>query len=165
MSSETAISFEENAGQLHDRLKDLGSKTVIETLKLVEKGNVSTTIQKDTAEIKTAYKLDKDNCKIDWNKPTVEIYNLIRGLSPYPSAWCYFKDGQNEWNVKIYDAKMTVESHSYEIGKIITSKKTIKAATKDGFIAILSLQFPGKKKMLTSELLNGITFNENAIVC
>ncbi len=156
------ISPNENAGELHDRLMFLGSDTVVETLKLIEKGAVVTTIQQDNLEIKTAHKLNKENCKIDWNKSATEIYNLIRGLSPYPVAWCYFKDSDQEWNVKIYEAKIIIENHSYRIGQIITSKKEIKIAVNDGFVQIISIQFPGKKKMATNELLNGVTFSEKA---
>ena len=162
LSSETAIAPDENAGQLHDRLMQLGSNTVLETLALIEKGNVTTTIQKENPEIKTAHKLNKENCKIDWTKPTVEIYNLIRGLSPYPSAWCFISDKNEEWNVKIHDAKMILEAHNYTIGSLICSKKEMKIAAKDGFIQVLSIQFPGKKKMNTTELLNGIAFSEDA---
>ncbi len=67
-------------------------------MKLIETGNVVTKIQKETDDIKTAYKLNKENCKIDWSKSGAEIHNLIRGLSPYPAAWCDFKDGNQEWN-------------------------------------------------------------------
>jgi methionyl-tRNA formyltransferase len=162
LNSETAIAPDENAGQLHDRLMQLGSETVLETLALIEKGNVITTIQKENPEIKTAYKLNKENCKIDWTKPAVEIYNLIRGLSPYPSAWCFISDKNEEWNVKIHEAKMTLEDHNYDTGSLICSKKEMKIAVKDGFIQVLSIQFPGKKKMSTPELLNGMTFSENA---
>ena len=163
LSSETAIATDENAGQLHDRLMELGSATVLETLALIERGNVTTTIQKENAEIRTAYKLNKENCKIDWTKSVVEIYNLIRGLSPYPSAWCFISDKKEEWNVKIHEAKMILEHHDYGIGSLIFSKKEMKIAAKDGFIQVLTIQFPGKKKMNTSELLNGMTFSEEAI--
>jgi methionyl-tRNA formyltransferase len=162
LNSETAIAPDENAGELHDRLMHLGSETVLETLALIEKGNVTTTIQKENPEIKTAYKLNKENCKIDWAKPAVEIYNLIRGLSPYPSAWCFIIDKNEEWNVKIHQAKMTLEDHNYGVGSLICNKKEIKIAVKDGFIQVLSIQFPGKKKMSTPELLNGMTFSEEA---
>jgi methionyl-tRNA formyltransferase len=162
LSKETAISTEENAGELHDRLMVLGSDAVINTLTLIEKGKVETTIQVDHSEIKTAYKLNRENCKIDWSKSTTEIHNLIRGLSPYPSAWCFFKDNDEEWNVKLYDAKVIRENHSFDVGQIITTKKEIKVAVKDGFIQILSLQLPGKKKMQAHELLNGVTFSERA---
>lgn len=162
LSSEIAIALDENAGQLHNRLMQLGSETVLETLALIEKGNVTTIIQKEHPEIKTAHKLNKENCKIDWSKPAVEIYNLIRGLNPYPSAWCFISDKNEEWNVKIHEAKMTLEDHNYSNGSLICSKKEMKIAVKDGFIEVLSILFPGKKKMSTSELLNGITFSEAA---
>jgi len=159
---ETPISSTESAGELHDRLMTIGSEAVVETLTLIEKGNVITTIQAEPLDIKTAYKLNKDNCKIDFSKSGKEIYNLIRGLSPYPSAWCFIKDGTEDWNVKIYEAKLIDELHDYSIGTIITSKKEIKIAVENGYIEILSLQFPGKKRMKSFELLNGISFSEDA---
>lgn len=162
LSSETEIDPNENAGQLHDRLMNLGSNTVIDTLALLEKGKVNTTIQTENADIKTAYKLNKENCKIDWTKSSSNIHNLIRGLSPYPASWCFFTDKNQEWNVKIYESKVISEAHNYTTGTIISSKKELKIAVKDGFIQILSLQFPGKKKMTTTELLNGISFSEEA---
>ena len=162
LNKEIGINQDEDAGELHDKLMALGSAAVVETLTLIEKGNVQTTIQQDNSEIKTAYKLNRDNCKIDWTKSAIEIHNLIRGLSPYPSAWCNFKDKDEEWNVKIYEAKIINEKHSFTIGQIITSKKEIKIAVKEGFLQILSIQFPGKKKMQANELLNGIAFSERA---
>lgn len=164
LNSEIAIEPEENAGQLHDRLMLLGSETVIDTLKVIENGNVTTTIQEDNTEIKTAYKLNKENCKIDWTKSGDEINNLIRGLSPYPAAWTFLKDKNEELSVKIYEAKLISESHSFEIGSLISSKKEIKIAIKNGYVLLLSLQLPGKKRMQVAELLNGITFSENAMV-
>ena len=162
LSKETSISSTENAGELHDRLMSIGCEAVVKTLDLIKSGNVTTTIQTDSVDTKTAYKLNKDNCKIDFSKSGVEIYNLIRGLSPYPSAWCLIKDGNEEWNVKIYEAKLVSETHSYEVGSIITTKKEMKIATRDGFIEIVSLQFPGKKAMKTTEILNGMTFSKEA---
>ena len=162
LSKETAISSTENAGELHDRLMSIGCGAVIETLHLIESGNVTTTIQTESVDIKTAYKLNKENCKIDFSKSGEEIYNLIRGLSPYPNAWCWIKDGKEEWNVKIYAAKLISETHNYEIGSIITTKKEMKFAVKDGFIETISMQFPGKKAMKTSEILNGMSFSIDA---
>jgi methionyl-tRNA formyltransferase len=162
LNKEIQINIDENAGELHDRLMVLGNEAVVETLALIEKGNVHTTIQQNNSEIKTAYKLNRENCKIDWTKSATEIHNLIRGLSPYPSAWSIFKDNDEEWNVKIYEAKIINEKHSFTIGQIITSKKEIKIAVREGFLQILSIQFPGKKKMQANELLNGIAFSERA---
>ena len=161
LSKEIIISENENAGSLHDKLMILGSEAVSETLSLISHGNIRTTIQQDSSDIKTAYKLDKENSKIDFSKNVIQIFNLIRGLSPYPTAWCNFKDGDNEWNIKIYEVEKEIIPHKYIIGKIITTKKEIKMAVLDGFIHILYLQFPGKKKMLAHELLNGINFSEN----
>ncbi len=160
LSSETEISTTENAGHLHDRLMLLGSKTVIETLDLIEKGHVKTTVQIENQEIKTAYKLNKENCKIDWSKTGNEIFNLIRGLSPYPVAWCYLSDGEATWNIKIYEAQLIVENHDFSIGSVVCTKKEMKIAVKNGYIKVLLIQFPGKKMMKTAELLNGISFSE-----
>ena len=163
LSADIEISENENAGDLHDNLMNLGSTTVIETLKLIENGKVDTKIQIDSTEIKTAHKLNKDNCKIDFSKSGIEIHNLIRGLSPYPCAWCFIKDENQEYAVKIYEAQFHFEQHSILNGKLIATKKELKIAVTNGFIEILNLQFPGKKKMKTSELLNGMSFSEQTL--
>lgn len=162
LNAETAVGANESAGELHDRLMELGSETVIQTLRLVEKESVITTVQEDNDEIKTAYKLNKENCKIDWNKPAIDIHNLIRGLSPYPAAWCFISDKGEEWNVKIYQSSIITESHSLAIGQLVSTKKELKIAVANGFIQIESIQFPGKKKMNTAEFLNGIQFTADA---
>ena len=163
LSKATEIGANETAGELHDRLMYLGSDTVLETLQLIEKREVTTTLQENNVDVKTAYKLNKDNCKIDWSQSGQTIFNLIRGLSPYPAAWTFIKDGENEWNVKIYLASFEKKTHPDVVGKITTSKKEIYISTKDGILKIESLQFPGKKRMLAHELLNGISFSENTI--
>ena len=163
LSKETEIRANETAGELHDRLMHLGSETVLETLQLIEAGKAITTLQENHPDVKTAYKLNKENCKIDWSQSGKTIFNLIRGLSPYPAAWTYIKDGEQEWNVKIYLASFEEKAHSETIGKITTTKKEIFITTKDGLLKIESLQFPGKKRMLAHELLNGVKLSENAI--
>lgn len=162
LSKEINISENEIAGELHDKLMVLGCDAVVETLDKISEGNVSTIIQQDTPEIKTAYKLDRENCKIDFSKGIDAVYNLIRGLSPYPAAYCFFKDGDEEWNVKIYEVKKEIVAHNLESGSVVTTKKEMKIAVSGGFIHVISIQFPGKKKMLAHELLNGMTFSENA---
>ena len=164
LSKELEISESENVGELHDKLIVLGCDAVLETLDKIAEGNVKTTIQEDTSDTKTAYKLDRENCKIDFAKNVTEIYNLIRGLSPYPSAWCNLKDGEQEFSIKIYEAKQEISEHNLKVGTVITIKKEMKIAVLGGFIHVLSLQFPGKKKMLTHELLNGVTFSESVYV-
>jgi methionyl-tRNA formyltransferase len=162
LKSSLEIGADENAGQLHDRLMDLGKDTVIKTLTLIANDNAETTIQPTDGDIKTAYKLNRENCRIDWAKPGIEIHNLIRGLSPYPAAWCLFKDNGQEWNIKIYETAFIKEKHDKTVGSIIADKKEISVAVADGTIKILSLQFPGKKKMTSKELLNGMSFSPEA---
>ena len=163
LSKETPIGTNESAGELHDRLMQLGSDAVIETLELIKTEKVTTTLQNSATEEKTAYKLNKENCKIDWTQPGNTIFNLIRGLSPYPAAWSYIKDGTAEWNVKFYEATFEATRHNKKAGTIFTTKKDFIIYTTDGFLKITCLQFPGKKKMQAHELLNGITFTENAV--
>jgi len=163
LRAETGIGTNESAGELHDRLMDLGKDTVIKTLTLIERGNVQTTIQPTDNDIKTAYKLNKDNCKIDWTKPGQEIFNLVRGLSPYPAAWCFINDKDEELSVKIYETNFIAEEHNLSVGAVIADKKEIKVAVANGFIKIISLQMPGRRKMSANELLNGMAFTENAV--
>lgn len=163
LKQQTEIEPNETAGQLHDRLMQMGSDAVLQTLVLIENGNTEVTEQPLNSDIKTAYKLNKDNCRINWEKSGTEIHNLVRGLSPYPAAWCYFKDNETEWNVKIYETKFEETAHSNPAGKIITGKKDLRIAVQDGYIEIKSLQFPGKKKMTAQEFLNGMTLSEDAM--
>lgn len=160
VKKETLIHENETVGELHDRLMKLGSEAVLETLSLIENEKATTTIQPESKDLKTAYKLNKENCKIDWTKNGTAIYNQIRGLNPYPAAWTFFVDGENEWNVKLYEVEFTPSKHSYALGKIIASKKELHIYTADGFLNIKSLQMPGKKKMETKQLLNGTVFSD-----
>lgn len=163
LKQEIAIGPNEQAGELHDRLMDLGKDAVIKTLTLIESGNAETTVQPVTGDLKTAYKLNRENCKIDWTRPGIEIHNLVRGLSPYPAAWCLFTDGEKQWDVKVYETEFSEESHDSDIGAISADKKEITVAVQDGFIKIKSLQFPGKKRMTAREFLNGIAFSGEAV--
>jgi methionyl-tRNA formyltransferase len=163
LQSEITISKNETAGELHDRLMNLGCTTVLDSLDLIEKEKAEPKQQDNSLISKTAYKLNKENCKIDWSKTGEEIHNHIRGLSPYPAAWSFFKDGEQEWNVKIYEAEFKQEKHILKTGTIITTKKEISIAVQSGFVYIYNLQFPGKKRMKAHELLNGIHLTENAI--
>ena len=162
LQKDIAITPEENVGTLHDKLMHLGSHLVLETVSLIEKGEVNTTPQTQEGNLKTAYKLNKDNCKIDWNATLEDIHNKIRGLSPYPAAWSTLVNGEDLSSVKVYAAEKEVAEHPYNTGKIITSKKTLKVAVKGGYISILKLKLAGKKLMDAPALLNGYSFNENA---
>ena len=164
LQEEIPIEPNENAGSLHDKLMNLGSKLVLTTVAAVEKGDVKTIKQKDTKNIKTAYKLNKDNCKINWTDSLENIYNHIRGLSPYPAAWCTLINGNDELDIKIYEVEKAYELHSLKIGTIIFSKKELKVAVAKGYIIIKEMKLPGKRTMGAKSLLNGYTFEANAKV-
>ena len=157
-----AIDSNETAGSLHDKLMHLGSKLVLKTVRLIEKGPVKTTPQTDSEVIKTAHKLDKETCKIDWNAPLWPIYNKIRGLSPYPGAWCHLVNKENTVSVKILKCDYKIEKHPFPTGKIISANKELKVAAKNGFIIIEELQLPGKRNMDVKSLLNGYQFDDAA---
>ena len=162
LSSDTTIGPDETAGQLHDRLMVLGSKLVLDTVKLIAQGSVTTKPQPTIEQPKTAYKLFKDNCKLDLNSSLDSLYNKIRGLSPYPTAWCTLQNGQDQLDLKIYKAKKECATHNFEIGELIADKKNLKVAVKDGFLKLLEVQLPGKRKMDIQSLLNGFQLNKNA---
>ena len=162
LQSEIEILPDETAGELHDKLMHLGSDLVLETVELIKKGPVKTIPQPKNAEVKTAYKLNKDNCRIDWTNSLDNIYNKVRGLCPYPSAWCLMENGNEQLNVKVYKVEKQEEDHEDKIGQIISSKKSVKVAVKNGYIILKEIKLPGKRKMDVISLLNGYSFNEDA---
>ncbi len=156
------IKPDENAGSLHDTLMNIGSALVLKTVKLIENEAVNTIPQKDTLDIKTAYKLNRENCKINWNDSLEKIYNLIRGLSPYPAAWCTLINGNDTLDIKIYKADKEQVSHNHAVGTILSSKKELKVAVSNGYIIINEIKLPGKRSMDVKSLLNGYTFEAGA---
>ena len=162
-SEETTIGNKTTVGELHDDLMSIGSALVIKTVEQIENDTVKTKIQPQTEDLKTAYKLNRDNCKIDWSQPINTIYNKIRGLNPFPTAWCLLDNGEEkQLSVKIYGIEKVEEAHGFEAGKLITTKDELKVACKDGYIKILEIQLPGKRKMEVKSLLNGYNFSESA---
>ena len=167
LQQKVAITNEMNAGQLHDILMEEGAGLMLQTVKKIEQGDVSLTEQSKllaNQEAKHAPKIFKDTCKINWNDTLENIYNLIRGLSPYPCAWTelHTKDAK-QIAFKIYQAKQEVAQHNLSVGHIKTDNKTfLKIATKVGFIDVLELQMAGKKRLLITEFLKGFSFDENS---
>ena len=162
LQHEVSIEHQDNAGTLHDKLMTTGSQLVLETVKLIETGQVKTTAQKDNAVSKDAHKLNRDNCKIAWDNNVIRIHNKVRGLNPYPGAWCYLRNGDEALEVKIYQTSTTIENHNLDIGTIVTNKKTLKVAAQNGFLFIKEIKLPGKRKMDSISLLNGYQFHDNA---
>lgn len=161
-NKEIAIDPSENAGTLHDKLMEIGSELVLHTLDLVERDSASPKTQKEDNALKEAPKLTPENTKIDWGKPGEEIESMIRGLSPYPVAWSTLHNEGEELKMKIYAGNFQKEEQDLTPGKIISSKKELKVACKDGYILLKEVQLPGKRKMDTLSLLNGFSFSEDA---
>jgi methionyl-tRNA formyltransferase len=150
------ISKTTTAGELHDTLMQVGAEVILKTVKAIEGGGYELKPQDDTQSIH-APKLFKETCKIDWNNNCEKIYNLIRGLSPYPSAFTEFIDKNNQMvGIKIFNSEMEEANHSYTCGSAVSDGKTfLKVACINGFIHIKELQMAGKKRMLIEEFLRG----------
>lgn len=161
LQKEVLVKDDETVGTLHDTLQELGSELVIETLKLIESGKVKTTIQSKVDQPKTAYKLNKDNCKIDWSQDLDVIYNKIRGLNPFPGAWSYLETKDGKLTVKLFGVSKEYFSDSESPRTIISSKNALKVAVKGGYLNINEMQLPGKRKMDIKSLLNGFNFSED----
>lgn len=157
-----SIQETDTAGDLHDTLMVQGAGLVIKTLQAIERGTVTTTPQPMNENPKTAYKLHRDNTRINWEQPIDVIYNLIRGLSPYPSAWTLLSNKETEVAVKIRQVTKEYADHTHTNGIIIVANNKIKVAVTGGYIIINILQLPGKKAMESKALLNGYHFDENA---
>jgi methionyl-tRNA formyltransferase len=157
LQEKTAISPTDTAGNIHDRLMLVGAKAVCETVDLILQGKAIGKPQPQDTTLKTAPKLFKDTCRIDWTKSASELYNFVRGLSPYPTAWTELISPTNEIiTVKIFETEKEICSHHLPDGELITDGKTyLKVATHDGYLHLLSIQLSGKKRMNADELLRG----------
>lgn len=159
------IADTDNVEVVHDKLMMLGGKLVVETVDDILNDRVKPMPQEEMAvagELRPAPKIFKETCRIDWNRPVKKIYDFVRGLSPYPGAWTELISPEGETVVlKIFESEKNVEKHGLIPGTIVTDgKKTIKIAVPDGFLFILSLQLPGKKRLKTDELLRGFRLTE-----
>ena len=152
---------EDNAGSLHDKLMILGAELVQKTIVNIDKNNIKTIKQTKEGALKEAPKIFKEDCKIDWTQKGQYIENFIKGMSPYPAAWCELNQGGKVSVIKIFEAFFEEETHEFKIGYIIKSKKWMKIAVKDGFIELLKIQLSGKRVMTVSEALNGWQMKEN----
>lgn len=162
MQEELEITPTENAGSLHDKLMNSGSQLVLKTVDAIENNTITTYTQPEVKNIRTAYKIHKHTCKIDWSLSIDTIYNKIRGLSPYPAAWTELSIDGSVLAVKLFEVTKIVEQHNLGTGTIISDKNSVKVAVKDGYLNLLVIQLPGKKKMEIKALLNGFTFSDNS---
>lgn len=145
------ISENETAGEVHDRMMELGAAAVLDTVQLIEQDAVELQPQ-DDSQVTKAPKIFHDTCAIDFTQPTESVHNFIRGLSPYPTAWTTLHDKK----LKIFQTRKELVEHDLTPGTFLPiDKKQLKIATSDGFVEVLELQLAGKKRMTTQPFLNG----------
>lgn len=157
----TPITKTTTAGELHDSLMQVGAEVILKTVKAIESGDYELKPQDDSQSIH-APKLFKETCKIDWNNSAEKIYNLIRGLSPYPAAFTEFVDKNNQTlGVKIFVSEIEESNHTNVLGTAYSDNKTfLKIACVNGYIIIKELQMAGKKRMLVEEFLRGFKIEQ-----
>ena len=151
---EVEIGDFENTGSLYEKLKITGSLLILSTLKLISKNNLKIIKQSNSLNLVKAPKLNKENTKIDWNKSGFEIFNFIRGLSPFPSAWT--KDEKNNKIIKLFNVIFHKETKTQHLNGLISIKNNmLKILLKDGYLEVLEIQIEGKKRMSGKEFING----------
>ncbi len=150
------IEEEETAGDVHDKMKAIGAAVLVKTIKHLADGSLSEIPQASNmdagAELKHAPKIHTDTCRINWSQPVEAIYNLVRGLSPYPGAFTIM----NEKMLKVFNAKKEIVFPAHTEGDYVTDGKTfLKIACSNGYLQLLEIQMEGKKKMKIDEFLRG----------
>ncbi|MGL4518654.1 MAG: methionyl-tRNA formyltransferase [Phocaeicola sp.] len=164
------IAETDNVEVVHDKLMNLGGKLVVETVDAILAGTIKPISQEEMlpvgGELKHAPKIFKETCRIAWNRTAADVYNFIRGLSPYPAAWTELCAGDEKKLVlKIYETQKEYISHQLAIGTVLSDGKTyFKVAVEDGFIQLLTLQLAGKKRMEVGEFLRGYRINDTMVV-
>lgn len=155
LQEEIEILPEDNAGTLHDRLMEMGAKLVVKTLDGIAEKSISEKPQPHSEHLKNAFKIFKDDTKINWNQNSKTVHNFIRGMSPYPCAFTILKIGEDEKSLKIFSGNFKTNNHNQEAGKLEISKNTFKIFTNDGYYEPEEVQLEGKKRMNIKDFLNG----------
>jgi len=165
LQEEVAVGPEDSAGDLHDRLMDRGAHLVVKTVELLASGAARPKPQdlltQTAAPLNLAPKIFKEDCRILWDKPGQSVFNLIRGLSPYPAAFTSLsrQDGTKVL-CKIYASSFQRKDHQQQPGTILSDGKTqLSVAVRDGWIQIHSLQQEGKRRMEVKDFLAGINLS------
>jgi methionyl-tRNA formyltransferase len=150
------ITPNETAGELHDRLAELGSQVVLQTVRAIEVGNVRVQPQDDSLA-SSAPKIFRDDCAIDWNKPSQQVHNFVRGLSPSPCAWTKY----HEKTLRIYKASIAERAEllpGKKAGEIVDVRPDrVLVRTQTGVLALEEVQQEGRKRMGIAEFLRGST--------
>lgn len=161
LQEELAVLPDENAGSLHDRLMEMGAKLVVKTLDGLAENTITEKPQPQVEHPKNAYKIFKEDTRIDWSRKSKEVHQFILGMSPYPAAFTTLKIGEEEKGLKIFGGKFEISNHDKVAGTLDISKNEFKIYTQDGIYYPLELQLEGKKRMNIKDFLNGFrSFDE-----
>lgn len=155
LQQELDILPNENAGSLHDRLMEMGAGLIVKTLDGLSENSIIEKTQPEVEHPKNAFKIFKDDTKIDWTKSSKEVHQFILGMSPYPAAFTTLKISNEEKGLKIYGGKFEIQEHNRTTPNLVISKSEFKIQTKDGFYFPEELQLEGKKRMNVKDFLNG----------
>lgn len=153
---EVEITAHDTAGSVHDKLAQAGSELLTETVKSIIAGSYIPIPQEQliAGDLKTAPKIFRDDCRIDWNRPVGDIYNFIRGLSPYPGAWTLINTAEEQKTLKILECKPVVSAITKS--QIWAESGVLNIPCSNGYIAVEKLQMEGKKALKSDEFLRGI---------
>lgn len=162
------IADDECTGSVHDRLMALGSALVPRTVDLLASGNYQALPQSDLADeasLRPAPKLFKENTRIDWTGKAQDIYNFVRGLHPFPSAWCPISIDGVESTMKVQSVSIELKSHDEPCGSVKTDgKKFVCIAVADGYVSLRQIQLAGKKSMSVGDWLRGFHHSPEIIL-
>lgn len=155
------ISRTDNVGDVHDRLMMLGADMVIETVEAILNGSIAPIPQEYLCnkgiEATPAPKIFKDTCRVDWSRTTEQIYNHIRGLSPYPAAWTEISNGEDVYSFKIFQTGEPIDGMNLKPGEIRIDNNHLWVGCADGALEILSMQLSGKKRMSPADFMRGFS--------
>ncbi|ROI00678.1 methionyl-tRNA formyltransferase [Chryseobacterium daecheongense] len=155
LQEELPVLPDENAGSLHDRLMEMGAQLVVKTLDGLAENSIVEKPQPHVEHPKNAYKIFKEDTRINWTLPSKTVHQFILGMSPYPAAFTTLKIGEEEKGLKIFGGKFELSNHGKPAGTLEISKNDFKIYTLDGIYYPLELQLEGKKRMNIKDFLNG----------
>lgn len=161
LQEEMPVYPNENAGELHDRLMEMGAKLVVKTLDGLAENKIEEKPQPIVDLPKNAFKIFKEDTRIHWDLDTKTIHNFIRGMSPYPCAFTTLKIGDEEKGLKVFAGEYEVSAHDKPAGTLEVEKNIFKIYTQDGFYCPTEVQLEGKKRMTVKDFLNGFQSYEN----
>lgn len=167
MQETVQINEETTAGKLHDHMMHVGADLLVKTVSLIQNSFVNKSVlqfkQQDVSQISHAPKIYKETCRVNWNKDALSVYNLIRGLSPYPTAYTELIKNHTKLTVKLFETSYEIAKHNFTNGFLITDNKSfIKVCVNNGYILLHDIQLQGKRRMGVEEFLRGFKFDEKA---